>query len=178
MNDQAHRRAARRILNATFLVYVGFAVVVLVAMAVALPGAGARLSQTASEQAGRRIQLARILLVLLFFSATIVNLGVRWAAKIIAARRWKDDNPYPAAFAMAFAQWICFGVYGLFEAVALNHRIAAYQPRKVIIIATAAVLLAALYFLRVPPYVLRSVFAPPPQGEDEAAKADDSGPAN
>ncbi|MCD6405781.1 MAG: hypothetical protein J7M19_08135 [Planctomycetes bacterium] len=156
--------AARLILDRTFIAYLCFSGALLVAMTLGLlPSPEA---PTAPE-ATRYGELLKGLLVLLFFAATVVNLGIRWAGRIAAARRYRRSKPYRAARTVAFSQWLCFGVYGLFEAAAVYHRLAVAAPRKVLVIATLAAIFASFYFLKVPKYMLKAIFTPSQHNEKD-----------
>lgn len=166
--DEA-RQEAENILNRVFKAWMATAGVFLVIMVVGLflgPDKPA-LGQAGGEQ--DRGDMMKALVVLLFFSATIINIGIRWSAKIIGARRFKRADLRPAARAFAVSQLMCFGVYFLFLATVFYYRITVGR-RHVLVIATLAAIMASLYFLNVPRYLLSAVFAP-----DEAAPGDAEG---
>ncbi len=159
--------AARLILDRTFIAYLCFSGALLAAMTLGLVLAP---EAPRSPEAKKYGEFLKGLLVLLFFAATVINLGIRWAAKIAAARRYRRNKPYRAALTVAFAQWLCFGVYGLFEAAAVYHRVAVAAPRKVLVIATLATIFASFYFLKIPKYLLKGIFAPSRQDGESGVR--------
>ena len=112
-----------------------------------------------TERSRNTGEIMKSLIVLLFFSATIIDIGIRWSAKIIAARRFRRADLRPAARAFAVSQLMCFGVYFLFFATVFYYRITVGR-RHVLVIATLAAVLASFYFLKIPRYLLSAVFTP------------------
>lgn len=156
--DEA-RRGAESILNRVFAAWVATAGVFLVIMVAGLFLSPGRSAFGQTEDGQGTASMMKALIVLLFFSATIINIGIRWSAKIIAARRFKHADPRPAAHAFAASQLMCFGVYFLFLATVFYYRITVGRPH-VLVIATLAAIPASFYFLKVPRYLLTAVFAP------------------
>jgi len=152
------RRSAERIFNRVFVAWMVTAAVFVALMITGFfLGYGKQdLLETAKGQ--RTSSLMKALVVLLFFSATIINIGVRWSAKIIAARRFKRADLRPAARAFAVSQLVCFGVYFLFLLAVFYYRVAGAGQRGVLVAATVAAVLASFYFLKIPRYLLSSVF--------------------
>ena len=169
---------ARRILNGTFIVFVVLAGILVVLMAVGLTWEGGQTPPESARRTEETASVIKVLLVLLFSSATIINLGIRWAGRIMAGRRYRRHDIRHAARAFAVSQWACFAVYGLFFAAAMYHRIAAAGQKGVLVVATLAAVLACFYFLKVPVFLLRAVFSPPESpGGEGFDKADSDRPA-
>jgi hypothetical protein len=151
-------RESRRVFNRTFAVFVAFSVVYVLLMTIGLFTRPAAPVDDA-RRAEQITLMTRVLVVLLFFSATIINLGIRWTGRIIAGRRFRLSDPRRAVRAYAASQVACFAVYALFFAAAFYHRMAAAGEKVVFVAATLAAVLASFYFLRVPRYLLSAVFA-------------------
>jgi hypothetical protein len=153
----------------TFVVFVVFACVLVALMTCGLYfGMSAPLPSDPvdAEKVERGRRMARVLVVLLFFSATIVNLGVRWAGKILAGRRFKKVDPRRSARAFTTTQLVCFGSYAAFFAAVLYYRLAYSGEKGPLVVATAAAVLGSFYFMRVPAYLLSIVFAPDEEAAD------------
>jgi len=165
-NDAARSRAAARaLLERSFAVYLVFVALLAVLLAVGLLAGPEPPVISDPEKAKSYPAMMRMLLVLLFFAATIINLGVQWAARILAARRYRRLDAYPAARTVVAAQWVTFAVYGLFVGLALYYRLRVGGERVVFAAAVAGAALASLYFLKVPRYLLTGVYVSGPEQE-------------
>ncbi len=165
------KQAARGILRTTFAVYLCFAGIIVLLMVAGLLSNAEDSRIGDAQKAGKHAYLLKTLLILFFFAATITNMGIQWAAKILAGRVYKRADMYHAAFVVAASQWVAFGIYALFAAMALYYRLAAGGPRKVFAIAMAAAALASFYFLRIPKYLLVGLYAVEETGEDPGTPA-------
>lgn len=150
--DNEQHRAAKRLLRRTFVAYVVFALLSAVALATGfiMPA-----PETHAE-AGTR-NFIEGLLIMLFFSATIIGLGLQWTANIVAARRYNHDNPYPAASVIAGSQLVVFAVYAAVVLFVVYYRMRGGQPRA--IIPGIASVLAGIYFLRMPAFLLQGLYS-------------------
>jgi|GEM_PF-3460889 len=156
--DEGGKGAARGLLNRAFSAYVGFAVVSGLVLAAGLILPHKQFSGASAAKLLRAAGLLKMFLVALFFGATTINLGVQWAATILAGRRYRHSDAYPAARVVATSQWICLGVYGLFEAAVLYYRLGLAGDRIAFFTAIAAAAVASYYFLRLPSFLHRRVF--------------------
>ncbi len=110
-------------------------------------------------EAGERVaNLLEMFLVTLFFGATLMCIGVAWAARILAARRYTRSNPYPSARTVAVAQYACFAIYALYVAAAVYYRLRLGGGAFEFTAAVAAAAGGAYYFLRLPTFLHRRLF--------------------
>jgi len=165
------RQAAIRIFNSTFVAFVVFSCILVALMTWGLVWGPPDIQPEPDSKAEKTNDVLKILIVFLFFSATIINLGIRWAARIIAARRYDKTNLRPSAVAFAVSQLVTFGVYGLFYATVLAYRLVSAGQKTVLVLATVGAVLASFYFLRLPSFLLHSAFAPPGRGDKDVEDA-------
>jgi hypothetical protein len=156
------RAAARRILGLAAWTYALLSCAEGAALAIAY---AAPIEGDSADPRARALLPA--LLVLLFFAATILNLGLKSAARIVAARRYNRENPLPAARVVAASQAAAFAIYALVVAFVVYRRVALGGGAHALVPAGAAIL-AGLYFLRLPSFLHRTLYAPPGPPEDRA----------
>ncbi len=154
-SPEESRRASRRLFAAMDFAYATFAL----ASAGVLATIFARATGPDLAAARTRAVLGA-LLVFLFFAATIINLGITWAARIMAARRYSRDNILPSCVVVALGQAACLAAYACVVTFVAYYRVAAGGQRSAVIPAVVAVL-AGLYFLRLPGFIHRALYAPP-----------------
>ncbi len=159
------KRQAQRILNGVMFAWLFLVAVLLAVMATGLVAGGGDPGFDDPERAREAADTLKMLIVLLFFAATLINIGSHWSGKIVAARRFQRSDLTPAAWAFAVSQVICFVVYFLFTLAVFYYRVAGAGEASVMIVATLAAIFASFYFLRMPRYLLNSVFASD-QGRD------------
>ncbi len=152
------RGKAVRMFDSTFAAFIAFSAVLILLMAWGLIWGPPEIVAEEGSKQKETNDFLKILIVFLFFSATIVNLGIRWSARIVAGRRYKRSDLRPAATAFVISQLACFVIYGLFHAAVLYYRFASHGDKSVLVLATLAAVLASFYFLRLPSFLLHSAF--------------------
>jgi hypothetical protein len=156
--------------DSTFAAFVAFSVILIMLMTWGLIWGPPEIVAEEGSKQKETNDFLKILIVFLFFSATIVNLGIRWSARIIAGRRYRRSDLRPAAAAFAVSQVVCFAVYGLFHGAVLYYRFASRGDKSVLVVATLAAVLASFYFLRLPSFLLHSAFGPQAGREGDPGK--------
>jgi len=156
--EDASRGAARAVLRRSFRIYLyflAFSGVVLVAGLTVPPMV---FTPGPAERAARAERLLALFLAVMFVAATIVNAGIRSAARIVAARRYRRADVYPAAVVAAASHWASLGVYAVVEAAALYFRVAAHGSAAVFVASVVIPAAAAYHFLRLPRFLTKGVF--------------------
>jgi len=149
--------AARQILNRTRTVLFMFALAstAVLVIGLLLPWDASR--PPAGPAASRVGMLLRLWILMLFASATVVCAGLRWAAVIVAARRYRHANAYPAALVVAASQWVTLLAYAVFEAAALYSKLALRGGQIDFALAVFGAVAASFYFLRPPSWLSKGL---------------------
>jgi hypothetical protein len=149
--------AARQILNRTRTILFVFALASAAVLIVGLllPREAGR--PPAGPAASRVGMLLRLWVLMFFAAVTVVSAGLRWAAQIVAARRYKHADVYPAALVVAASQWAALLAYGVFEAAALYSRLSLHGGPIEFALAVFGAVGASCYFLRPPSWLSKGL---------------------